>query len=134
MANPTLVVLDGTYAIHRFAPETAIPKAVFSSPFYAVTRTNEELSVVLVEGLIKNSEKVDSGWAVIKVNGPLELTMTGVMAGLSRSLASAGISLFAISTFDTDYFLVKAGALVKARSALEAEGYKFCKLDKASEE
>jgi uncharacterized protein len=120
MTNPTLMVLNGTYAIHRFAPGTSIPKAIFSSPFYAVTATDEELSVVALDGLLTKSEKTDGGWSAIKVNGPLKLTQIGVLAGLSSALAEAGVSLFAISTFDTDYLLVKVTALDKARDALEA--------------
>ena len=134
MTNPTLMVLDGTYAIHRFTPGTSIPKAVFSSPFYAVTATGEELSVVALDGLLTKSEKSDGGWSAIKVNGPLKLTQTGVMAGLSTALAQAGVSLFAISTFDTDYILVKVTALEKAKDALEASGYKFRKPRKKAEQ
>ena len=125
MTNLTLTIVDGTYAIHRFAPGTFIPKAVFSSPFYSVTATGEELSVVVLDGLVTGSEITDGGWSVIKVNGPLELNLVGVMAGLSAALAEAGVSLFAISTFDTDYLLVKAVQLRKARSALEARGCHF---------
>jgi uncharacterized protein len=127
MTNPTLMILDGTFAIHRFAPGTSIPKAVFTSPLFAITRTDEELSVVVLDGLPMKSEKVDSGWSVIKVNGPLKLNQVGVMAGLSTALAGAGVSLFALSTFDTDYLLVKVTALDKARDALEAKGYRFRK-------
>jgi hypothetical protein len=134
MTNPTLMVLNGTYAIHRFAPGTSIPKAIFSSPFYAVTATDEELSVVALDGLLTKSEKTDSGWSAIKVNGPLKLTQIGVLAGLSSALAEAGVSLFAISTFDTDYLLVKVTALDKARDALEAKGYKFRKPRKPTAE
>jgi hypothetical protein len=127
MNNPTLMVLDGTYAIHRFAPGTSIPKAVFSSPFFAVAATCEELSVVALDGLLTKSEKSDGGWSAIKVNGPLKLTQTGVLAGLSAALAQASVSLFAISTFDTDYILVKVTCLEKAKDVLEASGYKFRK-------
>jgi uncharacterized protein len=125
MSNPTLTILDGTFAIHRFAPGASIPKIVYASPFYAVTRTDEELSVVVPDGLMIGSEKADTGWSIIKVNGPLEFSMVGVMAGLSTALAEAGVSLFALSTFDTDYLLVKTIRLGKARDALEARGYQF---------
>ena len=127
MTNPTLLVLDGTYAIHRFAPGTSIPKAVYSSPFFAVTATGEELSIVALDGLLTKSEKSDGGWSAIKVNGPLKLNQVGVMAGLSAALAQASVSLFAISTYDTDYIFVKATYLEKAKDALEARGYKFRK-------
>jgi hypothetical protein len=126
--------LDGTYAIHRFPAGTPIPKTVFSSPFYAITATDDELSVVLLDGLPLKSEKSDGGWAAIKVNGPLKLSQTGVLAGLSSALAEAEVSLFAISTFDTDYLLVKMTALEKARDILEAKGYKFRKPRKQAEE
>lgn len=133
MTNPTLMILDGTYAIHRFAPGTSIPKAVYSSPFFAVTATAEELSIVALDGLLAKSEKSDGGWSAIKVNGPLKLNQVGVMAGLSAALAQASVSLFAISTYDTDYILVKVTALEKAKDALEASGYKFRKPHKKAE-
>ena len=134
MSNPTLMVLDGSYAIHRFAPRAPIPEATFSSPFYNITTTDEELSVVALEGFLIMSEETDGGWSVIKVNGPLKLTLTGVMAGLSATLAEAGVSLFAISTYDTDYLLIKTIALEKARQAFQARGYEFREPHKRTEE
>ncbi|HTX89864.1 MAG TPA: ACT domain-containing protein [Anaerolineales bacterium] len=125
MTIPTLRALEGTYTIHRLPPGTTIPVSVFTSPFYSITSTHEELSIVVREELLGEGIRSDPGWSVIKVNGPLDLGMIGVMAGLSEALAKAGVSLFAISTFDTDYLLVKAGSLDQARSALEARGYQF---------
>jgi uncharacterized protein len=127
MSKPSLMVLDGAFAIHRFAPGTSIPKAVFSSPFFSVTSTGDELSVVVLDGLLKKGEKCDGGWSAIKVNGPLALTQVGVLAGLSAALAESGVSLFAISSFDTDYLLVKTTSLDKAKDALVAHGYAFRK-------
>lgn len=72
-----------------------------------------------------DSERSEPGWACIKVVGPLDFAWTGILAGLTGVLSQAGISVFAISTFDTDYILVKSNALSQAVDALAGHGYTF---------
>ena len=67
--------------------------------------------------------KVEAGWRALRVVGTLDFALTGILAGLTGSLAEAGVSVFALSTFDTDWLLVRAEALGKARAALEGSGY-----------
>ena len=118
----TLAILDEEYTIHRFSPEQDIPTSVLKGDFFSITRTNEELSIVCDAHLSVSSEKSEDGWACIKVLGPLDFAITGILA---KILAEAKISIFALSTYDTDYVLVKSKVLATAKNALEKAGYIF---------
>ncbi len=122
---PDLVLMSGKYAVHRLAAGCSVPGEAFSGDFFAVTGTAEELSIVCSENIIIDSDESEPDWMGIKVLGPLEFSMTGVLASLSRILADAKISIFAISTFDTDYLLVKSNNIDKAVSELVRAGYEF---------
>jgi hypothetical protein len=120
-----LTLLAETFTLHRLAPDTEVPRSALESPFYAITRTDEELSLVLPEAIKIESEKSDTGWACFKVEGPLEFGLVGVLAGISSALAQAGVPIFALSTFDTDYILVKREQAQAAREALTSAGYQI---------
>ena len=120
-----LAIVPGRFSIHRFAPDAALPTAVLASPLFSMTRTAEELSIVCVEEIYLDSLRCESGWCGIKVVGPLDFGLTGILADLSGLLARAGISLFALSTFDTDYILVKSEQLASAVDALTTGGHSF---------
>jgi hypothetical protein len=123
----TLQVLDGKFTIHRFDPESEIPAQVLGSDFYSLSRTPDELSIVCRSAIEIGSEKSSSGWACLKVLGPLDFSLTGVLAGIAEVLAKADVSIFAISTYDTDYILVNAGKLEIAVQSLVAAGYNVVK-------
>ncbi|NQT57644.1 MAG: ACT domain-containing protein [Bacteroidetes bacterium] len=118
-----LSTMDGRYSLHRFSPDEPIPTQILSSDWYTVSRTSEELSVVCREGLITESPNVSPDWAGLKVTGPLDFSQIGIIAGLSQVLASAGISIFAVSTFDTDYLFVAANQLESAVQTLKNADY-----------
>lgn len=120
-----LEVLPGRLAIHRFDPAEPVPEAVLASPFFNVCRTGEELSIVCGEDVVLKSPQSEAGWSGIKVIGPLDFSLTGILAHLAGLLAGAGISLFAFSTFDTDYLLVKTERLALAVEALKKGGCRF---------
>ena len=94
---------------------------------FAVVRMDEELSIVCHENFDIGIEAQhrDEGWSCIKVLGPLDLSMTGVAASLTKPLAEAQVNIFAISTFDTDYILVKGERLSIAQEALSRAGFMF---------
>ncbi len=119
----TLQILDGEFTIHRLSPASAIPPQVIESDFFTISRTPDELSIVCRTGIEVVSEKSSGGWACFKVLGPLDFALTGILAGIAGALAEAEISLFAVSTYDTDYILVKAGELEIAAQTLTAAGY-----------
>ena len=120
-----LSVLEDLFTIHRFAPDNEIPKEVCKGQFYSISKTDEELSIVCSSTVVLNSERSETGWACLKVLGPLDFSLTGILAEVSEVLAKAEISIFAISTFDTDYILLKSGKLVAAKTVLQNAGYIF---------
>ncbi len=123
MPKMTLTIVPGHFAVCRFDPQEAAPDWVFEGDFFSVTRTVEELSVVCREDIVPEGLRSEAGWACLKVEGPLDLSLTGVMASLAVPLAEAGISIFAVSTYDTDYLLVKVGDLERAVAVLTQERF-----------
>ena len=89
--------------------------------FVSITRTDRELSIVCPGRLVPAGVRAEGGWRCFEVEGPLDFAMTGVLASLSGALSDAGITLFAISTFDTDYILVKDADA--AQQALQRKGH-----------
>jgi hypothetical protein len=120
-----LSVLPQRFAICRLDPGDMIPDWLSHQPFWAVTRTDEELSVVLPEESVPAGWKGEKGWRCFKVLGPLDFGLTGIVASLATPLAEAGISIFAISTYDTDYILVRDEDLDKAKNVLAECGHVF---------
>jgi uncharacterized protein len=120
-----LRVLPGLLAIVRLPPECSIPDWALSAPFSSVTRTAGELSIVCAEELVPVDREGEGGWRAIMLVGPFEFTMTGVLAAVADPLARAGVPIFAVSTFDTDYILVKQSSLDRAQAVLEAGGHRF---------
>jgi hypothetical protein len=119
----TLSLLKGTFTIHQLAPDAEIPASALNSSFFAITRTSDELSMVVPDSVEIESDKSDVGWACFKVEGPLDFGLVGILAGISSVLAEAGVSIFAVSTFDTDYIMVKREQAQAAKDALESAGY-----------
>ena len=109
-----LILLPDSLAICRLSKDAKIPDWALAGSFYAVTRTEDELSIVCSDGHPPPGTKFDSGWRALKVQGPLALEEIGVLAGITAPLAEAGIPVFVISTFDTDYLLVKQQHLSRA--------------------
>ena len=123
--NLVLSVLSETFTIHKLSPDVSIPEEILKSNYYSVSKTENELSVVCSELIEIQSLQSSKGWKCIKVKGPLDFNLTGILAGISDILAHANISIFAISTFDTDYILVRTHDLSSARTALRLADYKF---------
>ncbi|MFZ5494770.1 MAG: ACT domain-containing protein [Verrucomicrobiota bacterium] len=108
----------------QLAAEAPIPEwAATARSFVSITRTKEELSIVCTEDLPPSAVKQESGWRMFKIEGPLDFGLTGILASVLDPLAKAGVSIFAISTFNTDYVLVKADRVDAAIHALRAAGH-----------
>ena len=120
-----LSLLPERFAISRLAADAAIPTWATEGPFFSVTRTGDELSVVCELARVPVGIPSQPGWRVFKVHGPFVLTEIGVLSALAGPLADARVSLFAISTFDTDYLLVASETLSTAIVALERAGHKI---------
>lgn len=116
-----LKLLDGRYAVCKLSPDAAIPPALMAGnqEFLSITRTADELSIVCPEALTPKDAKVEGPWRAFKVQGPLDFSLTGIIAKLTAPLAEAKISVFTVATFDTDYLLVREKDLEGAVSALE---------------
>ena len=120
-----LSVLFETFTIHKLSPNASIPEEILKSNYYSVSKTENELTLVCSEVIEVKSLQSSKGWKCIKVVGPLDFNLTGILAGISDILAKENISIFAISTFDTDYILVRTQDLSSARTTLRQAGYKF---------
>jgi RimJ/RimL family protein N-acetyltransferase len=119
---PTLVVLPGLFAVCRLAATAPVPAWAVGDGFLALTRTAEELSVVCPQERVPADVRNEPGWRCVRVAGTLDFTLTGILASLTIPLARLGVGVFAISTFDTDYLLVKATDLSAACAAWRRAG------------
>ena len=119
-----LILLDHTYAVNKFNKEAEVPQWIKSSEFYSVTKTDDELSVIAVQPEITPRDIIiNKDWRLIKVAGPLDFSLTGVIAEISGILREKKISILTISTFDTDYFLVRQEDLIMAIESLRTNGH-----------
>jgi uncharacterized protein len=121
-------LVPGTYAVCRLPAESAVPPwASAPGGFISVTRTGDELSIVCEEGRVPSAQpetfRGESGYALLKIHGPFPLETIGILAGITKPLADAGISLLAIGTFDTDYVLVRRAQAARAVVALTQSGH-----------
>jgi uncharacterized protein len=127
VANPptlTLSLLPDTLAICRLAPDAAVPAWAWTGEPASVTRTRDELSVVCRADAVPDGVPCERGWRCLRVEGPLDFALTGLLAALTAPLAAAGIPVFAVCTYDTDYVMVKADHLERAVEALRGAGHR----------
>lgn len=124
MAGHSFMLLDGIWAVALLSPTEPVPGwAASAAAFSAVVRTRDELSIVCPESDVPPEVRAERGWAVLQLVGPFAFSDVGVLAAVARPLASAGISIFAVSTFDTDYVMVKREDLSAACDALAKAGH-----------
>ena len=119
-----LSVLPGEFSVWRLAADAPLPSLEPGS-FLSMTRTNDELAIVSDSADVPTGATAETGWRCLRVEGPLAFEMTGVLAALSAPLAKAKIPIFVVSTYDTDYLLVKASDLDKACSTLQGKGHEI---------
>ena len=125
----TLTILVETFAISKLDKGAPIPEWASSGGWWSVTRTDDELSVVCPERLVPAEVISNRGWKCLKVSGPLDFALTGVLASLLKPLAEARISVFSVSTFDTDYLLVKTERLAASVRLLSLAGHRILDLN-----
>ena len=118
-----LVILPERLAVCRLPFDSPYPDWARASDLLALIQTRDELSVVCAERFVPPEVRAERNWRAFQVQGPLEFTLVGVLASIAAPLARAGISIFALSTFDTDYVLVKEEALERAVHALSQAGF-----------
>ena len=118
-----LIELDGAYGIARLGPSEVVPDWANGSGFVSVSRSDEELSVVCRADRIPEDIRHDSGWSCFKFQGPFDFGETGIMLSVIKPLSEEGIGVFVVSTFDTDYLLVKAVSRVRVVELLAEAGH-----------
>lgn len=119
----TLAILPGTYAVAKLDADAPVPDWAWTGELASVTRTREELSIICDSDAVPAGVAVEPGYRTLRVEGSLVLTLTGIIASLTVPLAAAGIPIFAFSTFDTDWIMVKAESFDRAVEALRAAGH-----------
>jgi hypothetical protein len=117
-----LSLLDGLWAVCRLHSESALPAWAEGGSFFSATRTPEELSVVCEEAAVPDGVKAEKGWAALKLHGPVPFEASGILSSLTAPLAEAGIPVFALSTFATDYLFVKTDRFPEAAAAWRRAG------------
>ncbi|MGG7212376.1 ACT domain-containing protein [Clostridium nigeriense] len=119
----TLKILKDRYSVCRLNKNDEIPKWIFQEEFFSITRTDDELSIVCLQDKIKEDIKCEKDWKILKIEGPLDFSLLGILSRISTLMANNDISIFAISTYDTDYILIKEESIKRAIEVLENNNY-----------
>ena len=119
-----LVVLPGNYAVARLDPSAPVPQWAGHGLISSITRTPEELSIVCADEAVPVGVRAERGWRALRVKGTIDFALTGILASILSPLGAAKVSIFAVSTYDTDCVLVHAYALAPALAALRAAGHR----------
>jgi hypothetical protein len=118
-----LHTLDELYAIVRLEPDAELPDWVRGGHFWSATRSESELSIVCCEEDVPTDASAERGWCALELAGPLDFSLTGVVAALVTPLAEAEVPIFVISTFETDYLFVRERDLERSVEALAEAGH-----------
>ncbi len=124
----TLVVMPAELAVVRLPPDAHVPPWAFTAApgaLWSMTRTDDELSLVRAAGAVPSDARAERDWRALRIAGTIDFALTGVLASVLGPLAEAGVSIFALSTYDTDYVLVRAHALDAAIDALRGAGHRI---------
>jgi uncharacterized protein len=125
----SLKMLPGTFAVVRLNPDDVLPSWFQPRGFRTVSWTAEELSILCEEAMVPAGVPAERDWRCLMLQGPFPFELTGILLAVLAPLAEAGIGIFAVSTFDTDYVLVKATALKPALDALRRSGHHVTDID-----
>lgn len=120
-----LVLLEPAYAVCRLSADEAVPDWAHQGSLCSITRTPRELSIVCEQDFVPPGVQSETGWRCLMIEGPLAFTEVGILSSLTAPLAASGISVFAISTYDTDILLVKEASLEQALSSLRNEDFRI---------
>ncbi|GFP75321.1 ACT domain-containing protein [Clostridium fungisolvens] len=121
----TMRLLRDKYGVCRLDKNEIIPSWAQNGEFFSITKTADELSIVCDEDNIPDNIKCEKDWNILKIEGPLDFSLIGILSSISSILADKGISIFAVSTYDTDYILIKNKDIDKAVKSLIEERYEI---------
>ncbi len=129
MPKLNLSLLKGHFAVVQLEANAGIPAWALQGEFFTVSRSSEELSIVCLESNVPDDSalRLERDWACLKLQGPFEFSMTGILLSVLEPLAKVQVGIFAISTFNTDYVLIKNGLLETAIAALESVGHRVAR-------
>lgn len=126
---PDIALLPGEYAVCRLAADTALPATLWSElgsrQVVSVSWASDGVSLICPADRVPDGVVVETAWRCLRVVGPLDLALTGVLASLVGPLAEARVNVLAFSTYDTDHLLVPAVRLAEARAALGRAGHRL---------
>lgn len=126
MTTQRFSILRGTWSVVQLDAKDEVPIwALNTVGFVSITRTDDELSIVCPESAVPSGVQSEPGWAILKLEGPFPFAQLGVLASFASPLSAAGVSIFSVSTFDTDYILIKATQVSAARQALTVAGHEL---------
>lgn len=122
----TLLLFDGCLAVCRLPANSPVPPWAFAKgPLSSITRSEKELSVICGEAAVPAGVRCERGWRVMKVENPLNFALTGILVSLAGPLADAGVSIFTVSTFDSQYLMVKEASIELALKILVNAGHEI---------
>jgi uncharacterized protein len=119
----TVRILPETLAICQLPAAAPIPAWATADPFFSISRTADELSIVCPEAHVPASVDASRGWRALKLQGPFDFEQVGILLRVAEPLAAAGISILPIGTYETDYLLVQEAALATAVTVLQGAGH-----------
>jgi hypothetical protein len=120
----TLTILPGTLAVCRLDVGDPVPAWAWAGEPACVARTRDELSIVCAAEAVPEGIRSEGGWRCLRAEGPFDFALTGILSAILAPLAAAGIPIFAFSTYDTDYIMVKEENLDRAAETLRAAGHR----------
>jgi uncharacterized protein len=120
----TLHLLPGNFVICRLSPSSSLPSWAFTGPFISITKTNDELSIITLDHVhLPNDIQCERHWRCFKLQGPFPFDVTGVLCSILNPLGNADIAILAVSTFDTDYVMIKDKHVLLAVDVLKQNGH-----------
>lgn len=119
----SIKLLKEKYGVCRLNKNEAIPSWALQGDFYSITKTEDELSIVCLQDNIIENIKCEKDWRVLKIEGPLDFSLVGILSKISTLMANNSISIFAVSTYDTDYILIKEKDINRAIKVLNNDSY-----------
>jgi len=120
-----LELLENEYSVYKFDPEYGINGNILTNDFFSITRTKDELSIIAQENELNGFLEVENGWKILKINGILNFSLVGILSKISTILANENISIFVMSTFNTDYIMVKKENIKNAIEILIKNNYEI---------
>jgi hypothetical protein len=120
-----LELLEEEYSVYKFDKNYSIDINIFKRDFVSVIKTKDEISIVAVSGSIEHYEKNENGWKILKIVGILDFNLIGIISKISTILANENICIFVMSTYNTDYIMIKGKDIEKAIKVLKRNKYEI---------